>query len=78
MVGLLLLSVPFAVIAAWSGRRWTLALPFAFWVGFAWLESVGILPGATGLGPALLAGLLGAASTAVGLAAHSRFRPEAI
>jgi hypothetical protein len=77
MVGLVLVSLPFAVIAAWSGRRWTLALPFVFWVGFAWLESLGILPGATSLGPAFLAGLFGAIFAGFGLAAHPRLRSHA-
>jgi hypothetical protein len=78
MIALVLLSFPFVVIAAWSGRRWTLALPVVFWVGLAWLESLGILPGATSLGAALLAGLLGAIVAGVGLAAHPRLRPRAV
>ena len=77
MVGLILLSLPFVVIAAWSGRGWTIGLPVIFWVGFAWLEGLGILPGSTSLGSALLAGLLGAIFAGVGLAAHSRLRPHA-
>jgi hypothetical protein len=60
MVGLLLLSLLFTAIAAWSGRPWTIALPFVFWLGFAWLESLGVLPGTTSTGSALLAGLFGA------------------
>jgi hypothetical protein len=78
MVALVLLSIPFVVIAAWSGRRWTLALPVVFWVGFAWLEGLGILSGATSLGSALLAGLLGAIVAGVGLAAHPRLRPRSV
>ena len=78
MVALFLFSLPFVVIAAWSGRRWTLGLPVVFWVGFAWLESLGVLPGATSLGSALLVGLLGAIFAGVGLAAPPRLRPRAV
>jgi hypothetical protein len=77
MVGLVLLSLPFAAIAAWSGRLWALPLPVVFWVGVAWLESLGILPGATSLGAALIAGIVGAVFAGVGLAVHPRLRPHA-
>ncbi len=78
MVGLLLISLPFAAIGAWSGRLWTIALPFVFWVGFAWLESLRILPGTTGSGAALLAGLFGAVFSGLGVAVHPRVRSRSI
>jgi hypothetical protein len=78
MVALILLSFPFTAIAAWSGRTWTIALPFLFWVGFAWLESLGVLPGTTSTASALLAGLVGAVSSSLGIAAHSRVHPRSI
>jgi len=76
MVGLVLVSLPFAAMGAWSGRLWAIAVPAVFWVGFAWLESLGILPGATSFGSALIAGILGGVFAGIGLVAHSRLRPH--
>jgi hypothetical protein len=76
MVGLVLISLPFAAIASWSGRGWTIALPVVFWLAFAWLESIGILPGTTSVGSALLAGGLGAALACLGVTVHWRIRPR--
>jgi hypothetical protein len=70
MNGLVLLSLPFAAVAAWSGRTWSLAVPLAFWLGFAALEAVGLLPGTTEVGPALVAGLVGSVFAGVGLVAR--------
>ena len=74
---LLLLSLPFAVLGAWSGRLWTAAVPFLFWLAFAWLESLGILPGTTSTWAALLAGAIGAVFAGVGIVAHPRVRHRA-
>lgn len=78
MVGLIFLSIPFTAIAARSGRPWTIALPFLLWLGFAWLERLGVLPGTTSTGSALLAGLVGAAASSLGIAAHYRVRSRSI
>jgi hypothetical protein len=76
MVNLLLISLPFTAIAAWSGRLWTIALPVVFWLAVAWLETLGILPGTTSTGAALLAGVVGAVFSGLGIAAHPRVRPR--
>ena len=77
MVAVVLLSIPFALLAAWIGRRWTLVLPIVLWAAFSLLESVGVLPGYTNLETVLLAGVLGACFAAAGLPAHSRLRSPA-
>jgi hypothetical protein len=76
MFGLVLFSLPFAAIAAWSGRLWTVALPFVFWVGLAWLQSLGILLVYSGSGAAYLV-IGGVAFAGVGVAMHPRLRPRA-
>lgn len=43
MLGLLVLGLPFALIAARWPRPWAIALPLLVWGGIAVLESVGIL-----------------------------------
>jgi hypothetical protein len=75
---LLLISFPFAAIGAWSGRLWTLAVPFLFWLAFAWLESLGILSGTTSTTSALLAGVIGAAFAGSGIVLHPRARHGAV
>jgi hypothetical protein len=77
MTLLLLLSLPFAGVGAWSGRRWTLILPFAFWFAFGWLQGVGVLPGTSSMSALLLAAAIGAVFTGFGIAVHARLRPRA-
>ena len=74
MTGLLLLSLPWAVLGWVRPRPWALGLPVAFWLAIAWLESLDILPGTTGLASALLAGVLGAVFAVAGVLARSWFR----
>jgi len=75
---LLLFSLPFAAIGAWSGRLWTTAVPFLFWLAFAWLEGVDILPGTTSAFAALVAGAIGAVFAGFGIVIHPRLRHRAI
>jgi hypothetical protein len=75
---LLLISLPFAAIGAWSGRGWTVAVPFLFWLAFAWLESLGILSGTTSTTSALLAGVIGAVFAGFGIVIHPRVRHRAV
>ena len=75
---LLLISFPFAAIGAWSGRVWTVAVPFLFWLAFAWLESLGILSGTTSTTSALLAGVIGAVFAGFGIVLHPRVRHRAV
>jgi hypothetical protein len=77
MAELLVLSLPFAVMG-WLTRRPLLALafPFLFWLAFAALETIDMLPGTTSLGSALVAGAVGAIFAGLGIAARSRLRPH--
>ncbi len=61
------ISVVFMAVAFLVRRPWTVALPFAIWVGIYALGEVGILPGGTSLSSALLAGGLGALFAVAGL-----------
>jgi hypothetical protein len=74
MTGLLLLSLPWAALGWARPRPWALVLPVAFWLAFAWLGSIGVLPGGTSLAAALLAGVLGAVFAVAGVLARSWYR----
>ena len=76
MIGLLVASLPFAAVGWWLMRPWTLALPLVFWSVFAWLEEIGVLPGATSQGSVLVAAVFGAACAGLGLAGRMRLHPE--
>lgn len=75
IVLLVLMFLPFAAIAVWSGRLWTVALPIVFWGGLAWLQSLGILQIFSGSGASMLA-TGGVVFAGVGVAVHPRLRPH--
>lgn len=58
---LIVVSLPFAGVAALVGRLWTVALPVGFWLLVVALQNQGIVPGDTNIGSAIFAGLVGAA-----------------
>lgn len=76
MALLLLISVPFAILGWWGARLWTVLIPFVFWLAFAWLGTIGVVPGGTSFNAALLAGAIGALFAAVGVAARIQLRPR--
>jgi hypothetical protein len=76
MALLLLISVPFAILGFWGARLWTILIPFAFWLVFAWLGTIGVVPGETSFNAALLAGALGALFAGLGMAARIQLRPR--
>lgn len=61
------LSVVFMAVAFLVRRPWTVALPFAAWLGVYALNATGLVAGDTSLGAALLAGGLGALFAVAGL-----------
>jgi len=75
MVDLALISLPFLILGWLVPRTWLIAVPFVFWLAFAWLEARGILSGSTDLNSALLVGIVGALSVAIGIGLRDRLRP---
>lgn len=74
LLGMLILSVPWAALGWAIARWWTLLLPVAFWVAFAWLEDIGLLTGDTSLGAALGAGAVGSICAGFGILTSTRRR----
>jgi hypothetical protein len=64
---LILVSLPFGVVGYLRPSWWVLSVPYVAWAGFALLERMGLLPGASSDGAVLLAGTLGAVCAAVGV-----------
>lgn len=67
---LILLSLPFGVVGYLRPSWWVVGLPYVVWGGLAGLESLGLLPGTSSVGPpeaVLLAGTVGALIAAVGV-----------
>ena len=77
MVLLVVISLAFTALAAWRPRWWTLLVPFAVYLAFAWLEQQGVLPGYTSFGSALVAGAMGAAFATLGLIVGRAIRSRA-
>lgn len=73
-LGMLVLVVPWLLLGWWLARLWVLALPFLFWLAFAWLERVGLLSGTTSVGSALFTGMVGAVFAGLGMLARARLR----
>ncbi len=75
MTMLILLSLPFSVLGyLWPSWR-MLFVPYVAWLGFAVLERLGMLPGASSEGAVILAGSLGALCAAAGVMLGRTRRP---
>ena len=61
------LGIAFMGIGFLFRRPWTIALPFLVWIGIDALARVGILPGQSDLGAAVLAGVVGALFAVAGI-----------
>ena len=74
MTFLIVVSLAFMAFGIIRPRWSTVVVPFVVYLGFAWLESIGMLPGVTSVDSALLAGGVGAAFAAAGMALGQSLR----
>lgn len=67
MAFLIAISLVFTALGIMRPRWSTVLVPIIAYLGFAWLESIGWLPGITSMDSALLAGGIGAVFAAAGV-----------